>query len=137
MGSQFLETLKKGRHEREKQSTPARSSQVHAALEVLRQFCSAIKQYADGKLQCYLDAGFHVNMGQEWRVMIEPLGRTTSGYVLLRVYVPETGFPATLNLYEDELVECKTRAQLERELNRFLAKPSVQETIELLSTPQN
>lgn len=122
MASSFLETLQKN-------TIPDNTS---VALDILNEFCAAIREYTNQKLECWLTPGFLVNSGQEWRVLLKPQSRDYE-QILLRAYVPLDGFPTSLDLYGEALTTCSNEAALRRHLANFLKTKAVVETILFLS----
>jgi hypothetical protein len=122
MANSFLETLQQN-------TIPDHTS---VALDVLNEFCAAIREYTDQKLECWLIPGFSVNLGQEWRVMLKPWSRDYE-HILLRAYVPLSGFPTSLDLYGENLNTCSSEAILRKNLANFLKTKTVGETISLLT----
>lgn len=98
------------------------------ALDILDEFCQAIRDYTEQKLECGVKQGFLVNMGQEWRVIIKPAGRDFE-QILLRAYIPLGGFPTELDLYDDALVRCGSEDELRANLASFLQRKTIVETI--------
>jgi hypothetical protein len=99
-----------------------------AALDILEEFCKAIRDYTGQRLECWLSQGFLVNMGQEWRVMVKPVSRDFE-QILLRAYVPLNGFPAWLDIYDEEPIRCVDDASLRENLAGFLRQDTIIETI--------
>jgi len=130
--NEFLETLRRQRQARQGRATPQR------ATVILKEFCQGVAAFSDDALRCFLDPGYRVNMGQEWKVVVKSKA-TGARHVLLRVYCAEndTGFPVTLNRYEDELVPCPNEAALRRELKKFLENQWVLEAIDLIAAPSS
>lgn len=122
MANSFLETLKQNTIP---DNTPA-------AVDILNEFCGAIREYTYQKLECWLMPGFTVNLGQEWRVMLKPKSRDYE-QILLRAYIPLDGFPTSLDLYGEVLTTCKNEAYLRKNLANFLKTRTVLETILFLS----
>jgi len=122
MANSFLETLQK--------NTIADHTSV--ALDILDEFCDAIRAYTGNRLECWRTPGFSVNMGQEWKIMLKPRARSYE-QILLRAYVPIEGFPASLDLYDDSIVTCNDEAALRRHLANFLKTKAIIETIMILS----
>ncbi len=122
MASSFLETLQKN-------TIPDHSS---VALDILHEFCEAIREYTNHQLECWLKPGFLVNSGQEWRVILKPKSRDYE-QVLLRAYVPLDGFPTSLDLYGESMISCSNEAALRKNLANFLTTKTVVETILFLS----
>ena len=121
MANDFLETL---------QRNPVQDN-TSPALDILNEFCDAIRDYKP-HLECWLQAGFPVNYGQEWRVMIKPKSRDYE-QILLRAYVPLNGFPAWLDLSDEEPVKCADEGALRQNLDDFLRQEETLETILFLS----
>jgi hypothetical protein len=122
MASSFLETLKQNTIP---DNTPA-------AVDVLNEFCGAIREYTSERLECWLTPGFPVNLGQEWRVMLKPKSRNYE-QILLRAYIPLDGFPTSLDLYGEALTVCRSETSLRNNLASFLKTKTVLETILFLS----
>ena len=122
MASSFLETLQKS-------TIPDNTS---AALDILNEFCGAIRDYTGHRLECWLVPGFLVDLGQEWRVTLKPKSRDYE-QILLRAYVPMDAFPTSLDLYGESLLTCSNEATLRKNLANFLKTRTVVETILFLS----
>lgn len=123
MENDFLKTLQK---------KPLKQSS-EASLQVIDQFCQSIREYTNQKVECRRESGFVTNLGQEWRIVINP---AVGGYpqVLFRAYVPLGGYPVQIDLYAGELTPCSNETALRKVLNRFLQQQTVQETIQYLSS---
>ena len=122
MANSFLETLQKN-------TIPDNTS---VALDVLDEFCDAIRAYTNYKLECWRVSGFSVNLGQEWRIMLKPRSRDYE-QILLRSYVPMDGFPTSLDLYGEAMITCNNETTLRKNLANFLKTKTVVETILNLS----
>lgn len=122
MANSFLETLQKN-------AIPDKTS---AALDILNEFCEAIRDYTERRLECWLASGFIVDYGQEWRVMLKPRSRDYE-QILLRAYIPLDGFPTTLDLYDEALITCSGEAALRKNLANFLKTRTIVETISFLA----
>ena len=118
MADSFLQTLEK----------VAIEDKTSVALSVLNEFCQAIRDYTEQKLECGAKQGFLVNLGQEWKVIIKPAGRDFE-QILLRAYVPFSGFITTLDLYGDALIACHDEAELRENLAEFLRSKTIVETL--------
>ena len=73
-------------------------------LDVLDEFCDAIRQYWQGKLECVRVPGHPTNYGQEYRIVIRTTG-TGYEHALFRAYVPASGHPIKVDAYDYELVD--------------------------------
>lgn len=118
MADSFLQTLEKVSIQ---DNTPA-------AKNILLEFCRAIRDFTQHKLECGAKEGFLVNMGQEYRVVVKPVGRDFE-QILLRAYIPFTGFPTILDIYDDELISCRDAEELRTQLDAFLQRKQIIETI--------
>ena len=103
------------------------------SLSILKELCKGVEESPGGKVLCRLERGYLVNDGQEWRPMIQATGGGPS-YVLLRAYVPSSGWPAKLSLYDGPMKRCETEGELRSKLEDFLKGPSVVEQIRYLMT---
>jgi hypothetical protein len=104
---------------------------IEKPLRVLREFCDGIEEATEGKILCTLEEGFLTNLGQEWRIMVQP-GRSGPKTILLRAHVHADGFPVQLDFYDEDLVPCKDEAVLVRRLSEFLARKNTQNALSLL-----
>ena len=123
MENEFLKTLQK--------KPLKRSSE--ASLQVIDGFCQSIRDYTEQKVECWREAGFATNFGQEWRITIKPAAGTYQ-QVLFRAYIPLSAYPVEIDLYGGEMTTCSNESVLRKVLNRFLGEQTVQETIEYLSS---
>src|SRR5665213_531417 len=113
--NEFLDVLNQN-------NSPA-SPQWEATMNILREFCNAVEQYVAGKLRCRLTPGYSVNMGREYKPTIE--SSDGANQILLRIYVPESGLPVTVNVFADDLINCPNHQVLKDELKKFLSQPSL------------
>jgi len=106
---------------------PSKQPEVVAELEA---FCADIESFKQGRLTCYLVSGSTTNWGQEWRATMRSVAR---GYehVLLRAYVPVSGLPVKLDLYDRDVLNCTELGEVRAALKEFLQRPNVRETIEV------
>lgn len=132
MTSEFYTTLA--------ENTTAGISGQTAVLDVLNEFCESIQKYGNSpelakrlaiqekvpvvplathRVECILERGMLVTMGQEWRVKLRATQRNYE-QILLRAYVSVKGYPVMLDLYEEDMIECKREATLRRHLKEFL-----------------
>lgn len=111
---------------------PAPPSKQPEVVGELEAFCADIEAFKQGKLRCFLASGATTNWGQEWRPTLKSV---LKGYehVLLRAYVPVSGLPVKLDLYDRDVIECKDVEELKAALKQFLRRPNVRETIEVYS----
>ena len=128
MSNEFLDTLKSEQAKRG--SNPA---QLSEALEILNVFCQGIGEYTANKVECTVEKGFLVNIGQEWRVKVKSSATLPYEQILFRAYIPAGGYPITLDLYDESTIECRDGKSLKKRLNDFLKRPSTFDLIQLLS----
>ncbi len=84
------------------------------------------------RVKCILERGLLVNMGQEWRVKLSATQRNYE-QILLRAYVSVKGYPVMLDLYEEDMIECKREATLRRHLKEFLSQSSTADLVALFA----
>lgn len=122
MANSFLETLQQN----------IIADNTSPALDILDEFCDAIRGFTNHRVDCWRISGFSVNLGQEWKIMLKPRSRDYE-QTLLRAYVPLEGFPTSLDLYGENIVTCRSEAVLRQKLADFLKIKTVVETILILS----
>jgi len=93
-----------------------------------------IEEFTNKRVTCSAIPGFTVDIGQEWRIVLSPAAKPSFSWILLRAYLPPDGFPVTLNVYDDEMTECKKSTELQKALTEYLQNPNVQESINTLSS---
>ena len=130
-----------------------------AILEVLNELCEAVADFGNSpalaheldlakyegpaklkteeahtntRIECFLERGYLVNMGQEWRVKIRATRRSYE-QILLRAYISSSGYPIMIDLYEEDMIECKTPLSLRKRLKEFLQQPSTSDLITLFA----
>lgn len=134
-------------------NTTAGISGQAAVLDVLNEFCKSIQEYGNSpelakrlamqekgqavpldtrRVKCILERGLLVNMGQEWRVKLSATQRNYE-QILLRAYVSVKGYPVMLDLYEEDMIECKREATLRRHLKEFLSQSSTADLVALFA----
>ena len=135
------------------ENTTAGVSGLSDALDVLNEFCESIQEYGNSselakrlamqekkqaippairRVECVLEPGMLVNIGQEWRVKLRATQRSYE-QILLRAYVSVKGYPVMLDLYEEDMIECKSKAILRRRLKEFLRQSSTADLIALFA----
>jgi len=82
-------------------------------------------------VQVRLEPSYRVNLGDQYRMVIRIPGQGFND-VLFRAYVPEDGFPVTLDLFDDEAPSCPDVAALEREIVEFLDHKDVKRRLSAL-----
>jgi hypothetical protein len=130
MENPFLKTLQTSQQQKKPQKP---NPDWDLAFDVLKQFMQGIQEFVDNKVICSATPGFTLTIGQEWRIVLSPAAKPSFAWVLLRVYLLPDGFPVTLNVYNDELLECKKLADLRKALMEYLENPNVQESIRSLA----
>lgn len=117
----FLDALRRS-------ATPP--DQAAGVLATLDQ-CDGVRQYTGGALECRRFPGFVTNLGQECRIVLRSPGSVE--HILFRAHVPASGFPVRLDLYEEDLVECRDQDTLRERLKEFLEHPTTRDAINSLS----
>lgn len=84
--------------------------------------------FAEPKVSVRIEHGHAVNAGQQFRFSVRVSDPPFTD-TLFRCYVPSTGFPVTLSLYEDENVECNDPQELEDKIAEFLARKPIAERL--------
>jgi hypothetical protein len=111
------------------QRKPPQPDLRQPVLQVLKDFCEGISQYAPGDLTCRYVLGYPTNYGQEYRVVITST-RTKYEHTLLRVYIPATGTNLKADFYDYQLLDYVDAGALKLGLETFLAKPETQDAID-------
>jgi hypothetical protein len=75
-------------------------------------------------VQVRLEPSYRVNLGDQYRMVIRIPAQGFND-VLFRAYVPEQGFPVTLDLFDDDAPSCPDVAALEQEIVKFLEHKDV------------
>ena len=131
MENSFVTVLKNAAQKKPSKQTS--SAKWNEAFDIIQELSRAIREFTGDALECTVDPGFSVDIGQEWRVVLTPKMRPTFQHILLRAYLPPAGFPAVLNLYDDDMTSCVSANALRRSLTTYLENPNVLETIKTLA----
>jgi hypothetical protein len=99
-------------------------------LDILREFCSAVKQFVGGPVDCEpVPSGTDVMFGQEYKVVISYYPANYSGN-LLRAYLNQQGAPY-LDVYDKRGPQpCGDLNGLRTQLSNFLSVPGVADMLE-------
>ena len=115
----FLEALKKSKDD----------SKDLPGMDVLREFCGAIKQFVGESIECEAVPANVVNHGQEYKVIITYYPSSYSS-TLLRAYLNKEGKPF-LDLYDQKGPKpCKDVNEFQQRLRDFLIGPGVAEMLQ-------
>ena len=101
---------------------PPDAKAYQEALDVLKTVADAIGRQLGMAVELAL--GYSVNIGQQWNVVVKPPS-VIPEFTLFRAYIPATGFPLSLDLWEDEYRQCQDKASLESTLLDFLGRPAI------------
>jgi hypothetical protein len=115
----FLQALKKSKDD----------SKDLPGLNVLQEFCDAIKQFVGESIACDAVPANSVNYGQEYKVIITYYPSSYSS-TLLRAYLNKQGKPY-LDVYDQKGPRaCKDVQDLRQKLREFLTGPGVAEMLQ-------
>ena len=121
MADDFETALRDGR------TMAASGSRAADARRVLEEFCEGVVESTDNQVRCRLVPGFSVNLGQEWRVVVQAAEGPEQ--ILLRAYIDPRGFPVHLDVYDEELVESGDEGQLRTALLQFSRRETTAVTL--------
>jgi len=84
-----------------------------------------------GRLLMVVEPGYLLNIGQQLNVVVRVPGLGVED-VLFRAYIPPTGFPVNLDLYDAEPVACADEDALGEAILQFVAQPAVRNRLATL-----
>src|SRR5580704_6965308 len=104
------------------------------AVTTLEKAAGGLQQFlspGSDAVQVRLEPSSRVNLGDQYRMVIRIPSQGFND-VLFRAYVPEDGFPVTLDLFDDEAPTCPDVAALEQEIVKFVDHKDVKRRLSAL-----
>ncbi|MEM6961376.1 MAG: hypothetical protein AAF550_06480 [Myxococcota bacterium] len=109
--------------------SPSAGTPYDVVVAKLREIAGELETaFGKPSISARVEPGHAVNAGQQFRFVVR-LDDPKFSDTLFRCYVPTTGYPVTLSLYEDENVTCDSAKSLEDSIAEFLGREPIAERL--------
>jgi hypothetical protein len=107
----------------------AKPTDYDRVVQKLRDLAQAIEaSLAPGAIEVRIEPGYRVSLGQQYTFAFR-IPKIGFRDVLLRAYVPPSGFPVNLDMLDDQRRPCQTLEAVEEEIIHFLGDPDVKQRL--------
>lgn len=104
---------------------------AESSFRIISALCDYVRSHTENVVQCWPAPGYVTDLGQEYKIILKG-GDPGVEHLLLRAHIPATGFPVRLDLYDEDLIECRTEDDLHQQLRMFLERETTRNVISVL-----